>query len=97
MWNKIDYSTCHGRFACATTDPRQTGTCGQFVQYTKYWWEDYLKNGYNRDIFNKAYLFVPGRCLPSDYKEMREVLMPQLKMAREMAMMKVKFAELRTG
>ena len=93
MWNKMDYSTCYGRFACATTDPKQTGSCGKFVQYSKDWWEDYQRYGYNRDIFNKAYLFVPGRCLPSDYKEMREVLMPQLKRRREQAIQKIKELE----
>lgn len=93
----MDYSTCYGDFACATTDIRQTGYCEEFVQYTRFWWEDYLKNDYNKDIFNKAYLFVPGRCLPKDFKEMRDVLMPQLKLAREMAALKVKLAKLRTG
>ena len=90
MWKKMDYSTCYGDFACATTDIRQTGYCAEFVQYTKDWWEDYQRYGYNKDIFNKAYLFVPGRCLPSDYKEMREVLMPQLSKRRDQAVQKIK-------
>ena len=90
MINKINDVICTGKplHRCQSAeDPRTTSNCAAFVQETKAWWEAYPKNVY--ELLNKAYLRNIGLCTPRDIKELKEVLLPQIEMRRQIAQIRM--------
>ena len=97
MLRKLDSATDYGDYSLAIDLPSATFNCRKFVQYTIEWWEDYLKNGFNKDLYLKAFQQNIAKCQPDDWKEMREVLMPQLVLKKRSAANLIELAKLRAG
>ena len=97
MFRKLDSVTDYGDYSAAINLPSATRDCRKFVQYTIEWWEDYLKNGFNKALYLKAFQQNIAKCQPDDWKEMREVLMPQIKLRKRIAADLIEFAKLRAG